>query len=409
MHVCVSSAILSCGVAIPFDMQSKIYTGIDIGTYHIKVIIAAAPERSDVPMMILGTGMSSTRGLRQGYITDKAEAVKSIREALQRASSAAKVRIKSARVAVGGVSMDEIRSSGEITLTSSGGIVTDRDIERVKTESVKRASGKLNNRTVIHTIPLEFRLDGSKVFGKAEGLQGTKLSVDTILITMLSQHHDDLISAVEAAGVEVEDVMASPLAASLVTLTKAQKMAGVVLANIGAETLSVIVFDTDTPISLKVFPTGSSDVTNAIALSLQLPLSEAEQLKRGGVSGSDVPEKKINVLIATSLKTMFTLVDAHLKSIGRQRLLPAGIVITGGGSGFMNASEVARIIMKLPSQIGVIGQLSRTASIDATWAVAYGLCRWAYAEDSVERSSSIKEILRSAGESIRQTIRTLLP
>jgi cell division protein FtsA len=390
-------------------MQSKIYTGIDIGTYHIKVIIAAAPERSDVPMMILGTGMSSTRGLRQGYITDKAEAVKSIREALQRASSAAKVRIKSARVAVGGVSMDEIRSSGEITLTSSGGIVTDRDIERVKTESVKRASGKLNNRTVIHTIPLEFRLDGSKVFGKAEGLQGTKLSVDTILITMLSQHHDDLISAVEAAGVEVEDVMASPLAASLVTLTKAQKMAGVVLANIGAETLSVIVFDTDTPISLKVFPTGSSDVTNAIALSLQLPLSEAEQLKRGGVSGSDVPEKKINVLIATSLKTMFTLVDAHLKSIGRQRLLPAGIVITGGGSGFMNASEVARIIMKLPSQIGVIGQLSRTASIDATWAVAYGLCRWAYAEDSVERSSSIKEILRSAGESIRQTIRTLLP
>ncbi|MBI2030136.1 hypothetical protein HYT05_00775, partial [Candidatus Kaiserbacteria bacterium] len=248
-----------------------------------------------------------------------------------------------------------------------------------------------------------------KVFGKAEGLQGTKLSVDTILITMLSQHHDDLISAVEAAGVEVEDVMAAPLAASLVTLTKMQKMAGVVLANIGAETLSVIVFDSDTPISLKVFPTGSSDVTNAIALSLQLPLSEAEQLKRGGVSGSNVPEKKINVLIATSLKTMFTQVDSHLKSIGRQRLLPAGIVITGGGSGFMNASEVARVIMKLPSQIGVIGQLSRTASIDATWAVAYGLCRWAYAEDSVERSSSIKEILRSAGESIRQTIRTLLP
>lgn len=409
MKACVRSTILSCGVATPFNMQNKIYTGIDIGTYHIKVVIAAAPERSDVPMMILGTGMSSTRGLRQGYITDKTEAVKSIREALQRASSAAKVRVKSARVAVGGVSMDEIRSSGEITLTSSGGIVTDRDIERVKTESVKRASGKLNNRTVIHTIPLEFRLDGSKVFGKAEGLQGTKLSVDTILITMLSQHHDDLISAVEAAGVEVEDVMASPLAASLVTLTKSQKMAGVCLANIGAETLSVIVFDADTPISLKVFPTGSSDVTNAIALSLQLPLSEAEQLKRGGVSGSDVPEKKINVLIATSLKTMFTQVDSHLKSIGRQRLLPAGIVITGGGSGFINASEVARVIMKLPSQIGVIGQLSRTASIDATWAVAYGLCRWAYAEDSVERSSSIKEILRSAGESIRQTIRTLLP
>ncbi|MBI5004460.1 hypothetical protein HZC00_05205 [Candidatus Kaiserbacteria bacterium] len=390
-------------------MQGKIYTGIDIGTYHVKIVIAAAPERPDIPMMILGTGMSSSRGLRHGYIIDKAEAIKSIREALQRASSAAKVRVKSARVAVGGVSMDEIRSSGEITLTSSGGVVTERDIERAKTESVKRASGKLNNRTVIHTIPLEFRLDGAKVYGKAEGLQGTKLSVDTLLITMLSQHHEDLINAVEAAGVEVEDVMASPLAASLVTLTKAQKMAGVVLANIGAETLSVIVFDADTPISLKIFPTGSSDVTNSIALSLQVPLPEAEQLKRGGVSGSDVSEKKMNTLIAARLKTMFTLVDTHLKLIGRQRLLPAGIVITGGGSGFMNASDVARAIMKLPSQIGAIGQLSRASSIDATWAVAYGLCRWAYAQDSVDRSSSIKEILRSAGESVRQTFKSLLP
>ena len=387
-------------------MQSKIYTGIDIGTYHVKVVIAKAPERPDIPMQILGTGQSTSRGLRHGYIIDKAEAVKSIREALQRASGAAKVRIKSARVAVGGVSMDEIRSSGEISLTASGGIVTDKDIERVKAESVKRASGKLNNRTVIHTIPLEFRLDGAKVYGKAEGMQGTKLSVDTLLITMLSQHHEDLIAAVEASGVEVEDVMASPLAASLVTLTKSQKMAGVVLANIGAETLSVIIFDADTPIS---FPTGSSDITNTIALSLQIPLSEAEQLKRGGVSGADVSEKKMNTLVAAQLKTMFVLVDAHLKTIGRQRLLPAGIVITGGGSGFVNASEIARTIMKLPSQVGMIGQLSRASSIDATWAVAYGLCRWAYAEDCVDRASSIGEVLRSAWESLRMGMRSLLP
>ena len=390
-------------------MQNKIYTGIDIGTYHVKVVIAAAPERPDIPMQILGTGMSSSRGLRHGYITDKAEAGKSIQEAIQRASSAAKVRVRNARIAVGGVSMDEIRSNGEISLTASGGVVTERDIERVKAESVKRASGKLGNRTVIHTIPLEFRIDGAKIYGKPEGMQGTKLSVDTLLIAMLSQHHDDLIAAVESAGVEVDDVMASPLAASLVTLTKAQKMAGVVLANIGAETLSVIIFDADTPISLKIFPTGSSDITNTIALSLQLPLSEAEQLKRGGVSGSDVSERKMNTIISARLKVMFAMVDAHLKSIGRQRLLPAGIVITGGGSGFMNAADIARTIMKLPSQIGIIGQLSRASSIDATWAVAFGLCRWAYAEDSVERSSSLREVLRSAGDSVRGLFRALLP
>lgn len=389
--------------------MQKIYTGIDIGTYHVKVVIASAPESSDIPMQILGTGTASSKGMRHGYIIDKNEATRSIREALSRASNAARVTVKTARIAIGGVGLDEISSTGEVSLTSSGGIVTERDIDRAKAESVKRASTKLTNRTVLHTIPIEYRVDGSRVFGKAEGLQGTKLAIDTLLITMLSQHHDDLVSAVESAGVEVEDIMASPLAASLVTLTKAQKTAGVVLANIGAETLSIIVFDNDIPISLKVFPVGSSDITNTIALSFQIPLPEAEALKRGGVTGSDIPEKKMAIILTARLKDMFMLINAHLKSIKRERLLPAGIVITGGGSGLLNASEIARAILKLPSQIGTVGHLPRTSSVDATWAVAYGLCRWGYADDNTVRGHSFAEVLSRAWESLKESVKTLLP
>ena len=389
--------------------MQKIYTGIDIGTYHVKVVIASAPERPDVPMQILGTGTASSKGMRHGYIIDQNEATRSIREALGRASSAAKIQVKSARVAIGGVSLDEVRSTAEISLAPTGGIVTETTLSRVKTESEKRASGKLGNRTVIHAIPLEYRLDGIKVLGNPEGLQGTKLSVDTLLVTMLTQHHDDMISAVEKADIEVEDVMASPLAASLVTLTKGQKTAGVVLANIGAETLSIIVFDNNTPISLKMFPIGSSDITNTIALSFQIPLSEAESLKRGGVTGSDVPQKRIQAIVSARLKDMFVLIDAHLKSIGRQRLLPAGIVITGGGSGIIDANEIARAVLRLPAQIGHVGFMTRTSSVDATWAVAYGLCRWAYAEDMTDTGHSLLEVFVRAWESFKQMIRSLLP
>lgn len=387
----------------------KYYTGIDVGTYHVKVVIATPSESPDLPMQIIGTGIAASKGMRHGFIVDQNEATKSVKEALARASSSAKVPIKNARVALGGLGLDEIRSTGEVTLTSSGGIVTVRDIERTERESAKKASAKLTNRTVIHTIPIEFRVDGMKVLGQPNGLQGTKLAVDTLLITMLSQHHDDLIEAVEAAGVEVEGVMASPLAASLVTLTKAQKTAGVVLANIGAETLSVIIFDNDVPISVKVFPNGSSDITNTIALSLQIPPSEAEQMKRGAVTGSDVPPKKMSMIIAGQLKDMFVIVNAHLKSIGRQRLLPAGIIITGGGSGLASAADIARSVLKLPSQIGLIGNFTRTGSADATWAVAYGLCRWGFVEDAAVGVSSLGEIVRGAGESIKQAMRALLP
>ena len=390
-------------------MARTIYTGIDIGTHHVKVVIASPPESPDLPMSILGTGSAASRGLRHGYIVDPKEVSRSIKEAVSRASQASRINVKGARVAIGGVSLEEIRSTGDVTLTTSGGNVTEREIERAQRESEKKVTSKLVNRTIIHTIPLEYRIDGATIPGRPLGLQGTKLSVDTLVISILTQHHDDLIHAVEAAGIEVEGIMASPLAASFVTLTKAQKTAGVCLANIGSETLSLIIFDNNIPISLKVFPIGSSDITSAIALSLQIPLSEAEQMKRGAVTGSNVSPRKMATIINAQLKNMFTQVNTHLKTIGRQKLLPAGIIVTGGGSSLSQTSDIARTILKLPSQVGLPSAIPRVGTLDATWAVAYGLCRWGFAEDIAVPLYSFGDIVRHTLESIRSTLKTLLP
>ena len=387
----------------------KIYAGIDIGTSQTKVVIAAPGESPELPMQILGTGTANSKGMRHGYVVDPREATRGIREALHRAASQAKVRVRRARVALGGIGLEEVRSTGEVSLTPSGGIVTDREVDRSLRESEKRASSKLVNRSIIHTIPLENRVDGSRVFGKPQGLQGTKLSVDALLITLLTQHHDDLVEAVESAGVEVDGIMAAPLAASLVTLTKAQKTAGVVLTNIGGETLSIVVFENDAPISIKVFSTGSSDITNTIALSLRIPLAEAEQMKRGAVTGSDVPPRRMQAIVAKRTRDMFTLVNTHLKDIGRSRLLPAGVVITGGGSGLAGVSEVARAVLQLPAQVSQVSNLPRSAGVDATWAVAYGLCRWAYAEEMSGGGSTLGEIAENVWDTIKQTFRSLLP
>lgn len=389
--------------------MQKYFVGIDIGTAYVKVIVAAAPDAFDMPMQIIGTGTAASRGMRQGYVADLAEVSRSVREAVQRAASAAKVPIKTARLSVGGVSLECIGSTGETSLTPSGGIVGIRDLRRAEQESEKRAHTKLVNRTIIHTIPLEYRVDGTKVYGKPQGMQGAKLSVDTLLVTVSSQHHDDLIEAVESAGIEVDGVMAPHLAASLIALTKSQRTAGVVLANIGAETTSVIVFDNDFPISLKVFPHGSADITNAIALSFQLSLPEAEQLKRGALSGSDIPEKKIQTLIVAQLKKNFTEINAHLKTIGHAGLLPAGVVLVGGGAASAGINEVARLVFKLPAQAGQIVAVPRTSGVDTSWAVAYGLCRWAFMEESSDHGHSLAEVLTSAWDKIRQSARSLLP
>ncbi len=385
------------------------YTGIDIGTHQVKVVIAAPPQSPDSPMQILATATAPSKGMRHGYIVDVKEVARAVRDAVDRAAHAAKVQVKSARLAIGGISLEEARGSAEVTLAASGGIVTARDMERVIDESEKRALSKLTNRIVLHVIPLEFRLDGTPLRSRPTGMQGNRLGVESMLITMLAQHHDDLIRAVEAAGIEVEDVMASPLAASLVTLSKAQKMAGVCLANIGAETLSIVIFENDIPISLKIFPVGSNEVTNALALSFQLPLAEAEQLKRGAVVGSTISPKKMSRVVSDRLKEMFTLINAHLKAIGRERLLPAGIVITGGGAGLALAADVARTTLKLPSQVGLPLMLPRVSALDATWAVAFGLCRWGYADDITGRSRPIGDVLSRMMDAVKNVFRSLLP
>lgn len=390
-------------------MRNPLYVGIDVGTSSVKAVIAAPPTSSDLPMTIVGTGSSQSKGMRHGYIIDQKEVTRCVKEAVARAAQAAKISVKHARVAMGGVSLEELHSNGEVTLTTSGGIATEREIDRALKESEKKAMAKLLNRTVLHTIPLEFRIDGVPVRGRPNGLQGTKLSVDTLIISVLTQHYDDVVDAIESAGIEVEGTMASPIAAGFVTLTKAQKTAGVMLANIGAETLSTVVYDNDTPVSVKIFPTGSSDITNALALAFQLPLPEAEQMKRGAVTGSDISPKKMTTVISAQLKNMFNLLNTHLKTIGRQRLLPAGIVITGGGSGVPQTIETARSILKLPAQIGLPAGVARGGTLDATWAVAYGLCRWGFTEDTAAPLYSPGEIFKKTFDSIRSGFRSLLP
>lgn len=242
------------------------------------------------------------------------------------------------------------------------------------------------NRRILHSIPLRYVIDGTEVLGRAQGLKGTKLEVDSLFITTYEQHINLLISTIEQIGVYVEDVIASPLAASFVMLSKAQKRAGCVLANIGAETTSVVVFEDSTPISLKIFPVGSNDITNDIALGLRVPLEDAEKIKRGGMTSATYSKKKLDEIIKERLKNIFLLIDAHLKKIQRDGLLPAGIILTGGGASVSGTTEVAKQSLELPARLATLDMGKNIKLRDASWAVAYGLCMWG-ASDTEEASA----------------------
>ena len=110
------------------------------------------------------------------------------------------------------------------------------------------------NKKLFTPSPLSFKVDNTIVQGRPTEMKGAKLEVETLLVTCLSQHFSDLIKTIESSGLSVDDIVASPLATSYAVLTKRQKETGCVMANIGASTVSVVVFEDGLPYRWKFFP-----------------------------------------------------------------------------------------------------------------------------------------------------------
>ena len=358
-------------------MSAQYSVGIDIGTYHIKVAIVEQASSQKSGPKIVGTGFAESKGMRYGYIISTEEVRESLKKAVAMAEKAAGFPIRDAMLAIGGVSLDSVVGNGSVIVSRGDGEVSQMDVERLN-ENIENnlPSPEIVNKKILHTIPQKFILDGTELSSSPVGLTGVKLECQNLYVTCFEQHLHDLVDVVESVGITVIDVVASPLAAGLVTLTPAQKMAGCVLANIGSETVTVVVYEDNIPISLTVLPIGSNDITNDIALGLKIPLEDAEGLKHGSVStgGVRISKKKLSEIISARLTDIFELIKAHLKKIKRDGILPAGVIITGGGSSLSDIDLLAKDILELPAKTANLRLANNQSGIrDASWSVVYGL------------------------------------
>ncbi len=382
-------------------MKRRIATGIDIGTYQVKVVVVEelSDKQGGRQVRVIGTGLAESKGLRHGYIVNKEEVAASILDAKHQAETIARVPIHAGFLAVGGISLDESRATGFAIISRADQEITALDLEKAGKAAREAAAPGFLNRDVLHSIPVEYRIDGTKVLGNPLGMKGVRLEVDYLFVTCLSQHKEALVTAVEDANIEIIDEMASPLAGSYVLLEGDQKMKGCVLANIGAETVSIVVYDEGIPVSVKVFPMGSGHITDDIALGLRISIEEAERVKLGRLSGTMYPRKKIDDYIGNRLQTLFALIDKHLKSLGRRGPLPAGIIISGGGAGVGSISDIAKGSLKLPARLAELRISADTKIRDATWAVAYGLAIWGLTGDTTVPE---KNLFTSFGKFFKQ-------
>lgn len=352
----------------------NIITGLDLGTASIRVVVADLKRGHEAPQ-IIALVKKPARGLRSGYIINLDEAAEAVAEAIREAERATNLRLRHAFVGLSDLSLASRLVEGTTAVTRGDSEINELDINRAM-DAAQTASTDLANEEVVHRFPIGYKLDSRKIYGRPEGLKGNKLEVKAALITYSSQHLKDLTRVLEAAGLAVkpDDFIAAPLAASLVTLNKTQKMAGAVLANLGAQTTTMAVFEEGLPVSIQVFPIGANNITNDIALAFKVPLEEAEQIKRGEVA-APAGKKKLDEIIEARLLDIFQSIENHLKKISRSGLLPAGIVLYGGGAQFHGIDELAKNYFKLPARTAdaAIAAASKNQIKDASWATAYGL------------------------------------
>lgn len=351
-------------------MKQTISVGIDIGTSATRVVVCE--EHGEGSSKILGYGICPTMGMKHGYIVNRDHVLTSLKRALKDAETQSGIKIRGAMIGISGVGLGAEYGVGSSIVSRADGIIGKVDIEKAISDG--ESSLDLKNKAMLHAYPVSFKIDGKEFPVRPEGISGLKLEVRTLFITCFQQHLDDLLGVVTDAGVKVLGFTATPIAAQELLLTDLQKNFGCALIDIGAETVSVSVFENNTLVSLHVFDIGSLNITKDLALGLRITPEEAESIKLGVVSFQTVPKKKIEEIVEARLSDIFELIDKYFKKMGRSGLLPAGAILIGNGSHIHNILNVAKAMLKIPVRSGFIEMPSIKGPIkDQQLLIAYAL------------------------------------
>lgn len=394
--------------------RSTFAIGVDLGTESIKSVALEMPGDGSAPK-VLGIGGSLAKGFRRGSISEPGEAAISITEAVESLVKSCGVPKDNIYAGIGGLGVSFQKSKGLVVVSRADGEVTKEDMRRVVFASEGGLS-RLQNKEILHRAPLLYRVDNELPSQDPFGLTGSKLEVETMFITAQSPSIKSAIKAFEEANIEVEEIVASPFLVSRAVLEKRETEVGVVVLDLGAATCSVSIFEEGLPYSLEVLPVGSAHITRDIAVGFQIDLDEAEKLKLDFKSFDKIGKndemiqgkysrKKLSDIIEARFEDIFELVEKHLKKVERIGLLPAGVVIVGGGANFPGIEDLSKNYLKLPSRIGYPRTIGGATELvkNPAWSTAVGI-----ALHGLENSSKSPFSRGKSGALIRW-LRTFLP
>ena len=369
--------------------------GLDIGTSKVKCVIG---EPSDNGVMsIVGFGQTESRGLRSGIVTTTDVVVEAIKRAVEEAERMSGLEVQMATVNLSGEHLRGENKAGVVAVAGAGREISNEDVERAvdSASAMPLPAGW----EIVDRLPQEFIIDGQDGIIEPVGMRGARLESRIHVVTSPSAGKQNVLKAVNHAGLDVQQMMLEPLAAAQSTLTDDDKEYGCALVNIGAEVTSLMIFGRGAVQHTVMFPFGGMHFTKDIAVGLRVSIPEAGKIKEryGCVAGFLMDEEERAQIIEinpvgrseTRLLSKEILCDIMqpraiellqhiaLEVVNTGAQMSSGVILTGGGSLNRGMVEIAEQVFDAPTRLGFLepshfsGLFNEVQSPE--WAVAGGL------------------------------------
>jgi cell division protein FtsA len=344
---------------------------------------------------VLGVGVVPCRGLHKGVVVNMDEARQSIAASVREAQRISGIRIDSAYVGVTGRHISSLNNRGVVAIPRDDRLVRTQDLKRVLSaaRNITVAEGK----RVIHAIPRSYALDGQEGVIQPVGMHGSRLDVETHIVTASLTSIQNLAKCVRSVGVDVEDLILEPLASGEAALTPEERESGVIMADIGGGTTDIAVFKNGSIYHTGILPVAGYQVTSDISIGLGLPFNIAEKMKKrygnvtptldmdqmvqvGIENGHSASYKDLCNIIRARMEELLQLILLEMPTSDYNTLAPCGLVLTGGTSNLSGLDELGQSLLRIPVRKGrpLSSGIYGISDIlhDPSYATTLGLILW---------------------------------
>src|SRR5208337_3224274 len=396
-------------------------TAIDVGSAKTCVLVAEVTSNG---LRYRGHGVAESRGSRKGIIVELDKAVASIQRAVEQAEDACGFSIEHALLGVSGAHVRGVNSQGGLSFGTRA-----REIAREEIRSAvekARAVPLPEDREVLHLLPQEFIIDDDRGVRDPLGMMAMRLEVRVHLVTAASSATQNVVTAVNRAGVHVDDTVFEPLACADAVLRADERELGVCLADLGAGSTSLIVFQEGAVLHSAVIPIGGDHFTSDLSVGLCTPLSEAENIKKlyGNVAVTLIPEanevevpsvgdrasrlvkqRMVGDILEPRARELFEMVRDNLRHNGMLNVCAGGVVLSGGTSRTAGILDVAESVLRRPVRLSWPTPLAKMPSTlaEPEYATVIGMAfyghraRTAHGSQDTRWSSRLKALFVKKG------------